>query len=198
MRRTLDRPKDGPVDEHTFDRATKEWFSAVTDPATPRKAGLVIADEKGARRARWQDAASKGVGGSTGAVVDVSDVRSVDLPTEIKEEVIERERQKLPRYRKRSPQDRARHLMRMMVADLDRMGAVLGRPVTVADLSDQWLQAFKIDALKREGYDLSLAKALTPTHLLRCAQIYLQEIDRKKRGLWREGGVVRKPGFETG
>lgn len=87
----------------------------------------------------------------------------------------------------RSKAERQMVLFLNFVRDGERQ---LGRPFTVADLSDQWIEAMRLDILKREGYDLNDASELTAEVLRKVAEVYCLESENK---LKENLGSVTRP-----
>lgn len=76
---------------------------------------------------------------------------------------------------KTSGQSKAERQMALFLQFIRDGEAQLGRPFVVGDLSDGWIEAMRLDLLKRDGYDLNDASELTPEVLRKVAEYYCEE-----------------------
>jgi hypothetical protein len=101
-----------------------------------------------------------------------------DIPEEGEVRIRRRKRPPVPfdvkPVPKRTPRDRAMSLTLKLVAMVEDTRRRLGRPVVAGDLSDQMLQAIQAETWKA-------GDPVTPAHLRRVAQTYLDEAERKAR-----------------
>ena len=94
-----------------------------------------------------------------------------------------------PRVVKTSPQSKVTRLAALFIEEIRRRETAIGRPLTIADLSPQWVEALRVEVLRRDGFDLSDAMSLTTEHLTVAAQSWLQQGSNKVAE--NRGHVVR-------
>jgi hypothetical protein len=114
----------------------------------------------------WQEASPNPIAGEQDVLLDIS-------------EQVQHMRDTAPPIVKTSGQAKAEKMMALFLQFVRDGERQLGRPFTVADLSDQWVQAMRLDILKADGFDLSDASELTPELLRKVAEYYCEESGNK-------------------
>jgi hypothetical protein len=101
-----------------------------------------------------------------------------DVPLDISEQA-QRMIDTAPPVVKTSGVSKAERMMELFLQFVRDGERQLGRPFTVGDLSDQWIQALRLDILRSDGWDLNDASELTPEVLRRVAEYYCIESGNK-------------------